>query len=322
MYFRKIYILIRHDLCMKRKIVKHGESTLTISLPSKWVKTNNIKQGQYLNLEPSKEKIIISFGTKHFEAIDIKLSEQEEGWAIGKIMRHLYISGYDEINIHFSKQYQLAEIRKGLIVLTGMEIIESKPNRCKLRCVISIDEAEYGSIIKRMLNLVSSQLEYFIEDCKAKKNSMSNEAKEIFFTFSKLCNLSRRLVNKNNIYDSIQSKYAYDFLNGLMEISLFVKYSYEEINKPEKINLNEDEIRFMDKVNLFFSELLLAYNTLNLERTKSFFIEREDIFYEVLDLLKGNNPIIMHYFLIILRNMTSIGNHILMLKIDNENEKS
>ncbi len=303
---------------MKRKIVKHGESTLTISLPSKWVKSNNIKQGQELNIDTQQEKMIISIEKKHYDTIQITFSKEEEGWAIGKILRHLYISGYDEIDINFTGQEQLEEIRKGLNVLTGMEVIESKHDKCKLRCVVSIDEAEYDSIIRRTLNLVSSQLEYLIDDCKSKKPSTYNEVNELFFTFSKLCNLSRRLINKKNIYNSIQGKYAYDFLNGLIEISLFIKYSYEHFKKNSKIDLKEKELDFVIKTNEFFQDLVLAYNNLNLNKVKNFSLEREKMFDKVLNLLNSRNAIIIHYFLMMLRNMTPIANHILMLKIDKE----
>ena len=35
---------------MKRKVVKHGVNTLTVSLPSKWIKKNNIKKGDEVNI--------------------------------------------------------------------------------------------------------------------------------------------------------------------------------------------------------------------------------------------------------------------------------
>ena len=45
---------------MKRKIVQHGQSTLTLSLPSKWVKKNNIKKGQLLDVNVSEKGLLIS----------------------------------------------------------------------------------------------------------------------------------------------------------------------------------------------------------------------------------------------------------------------
>jgi hypothetical protein len=40
---------------IKRKVILHGPSTLTVSLPSKWVKNHNIKKGDELNIEETEK---------------------------------------------------------------------------------------------------------------------------------------------------------------------------------------------------------------------------------------------------------------------------
>jgi phosphate uptake regulator len=302
---------------MERKIVQHGDSTLTISLPSKWAKANKLKGGQFLNIEASHDKLIVSPKVKHFENIETDLSENEE-WYVGRIIRHLYTAGYDEITINYSTQRQLALIRKDLELLTGLEVIESKPPYCKLKCTVSIDESEYDALIQRVLWLVLSQFDYLIEDYKKASLSNYSEVREIFLTFSKLCNLCRRLINKKNIYDSINSRYAYDFINGLIEISLYIGYSYEYAQKEKKIELTEKEFEFIQKVRDLYFELVNAYQNINVDRTRKFFESRHKMFDQVLELMKDKNPVIIHYFLIILRNMTPIGNHIVMLNLENE----
>ncbi|MBI2630252.1 AbrB/MazE/SpoVT family DNA-binding domain-containing protein [Candidatus Pacearchaeota archaeon] len=302
---------------MQRKIVRHGNSTLTISLPAKWAKVNNLKSGQQLNIETIKDNIIISPKSKYFDSIETDLSENEE-WYIGRIIRHLYTSGYDEITIHYSKPNQLALIRKDLGFLTGLEVIESKPNYCKLKCTISVDESEYDTLIKRVLWLILSQFDYFIEDCKNEKTTNHEEVKEIFNTFRKLCNVCRRLINKRHIYDSINSRYAYDFINGLIEISLYIKYSYDYIVKEGKLKLTEDEFNLVQKTREMYYELLIAYQNTNVEKTRVCFESRQAMFDEILNIFKQKNPVIMHYFLIIIRNLTPMGNHILMLNIEKE----
>ena len=36
---------------MKRKIVKQGKATMTVSLPSKWIKNNNINNADEVDIE-------------------------------------------------------------------------------------------------------------------------------------------------------------------------------------------------------------------------------------------------------------------------------
>ena len=44
---------------MKRKVVLHGPSTLTISLPYSWIRKFNIKKGQELNVEECGKELVI-----------------------------------------------------------------------------------------------------------------------------------------------------------------------------------------------------------------------------------------------------------------------
>ena len=47
---------------MKRKVNKVGPTTLSITLPSKWVKENNIKKGDELELDLKNNNISITTG--------------------------------------------------------------------------------------------------------------------------------------------------------------------------------------------------------------------------------------------------------------------
>ena len=44
---------------MKRKIVKHGPISLTVSLPSKWVKKRNLKAGDEVEVEEHNNGLFI-----------------------------------------------------------------------------------------------------------------------------------------------------------------------------------------------------------------------------------------------------------------------
>jgi len=187
---------------MKRKIVKHGDSTLTISLPSKWAKANNIKNGQFLNVESSPKGLLISSDEMSPEKLETEIKGDQE-WYVYRILRHLYTHGYDEIVMKYSTKEQLSLIRKGLKNLQGFEIVESNSKFCRIKCLTSFGEAEYESTVKRVMWLILSQFDHFIEDVNKKKPLMNEEVNEIFKTILKLNNLCRRLMNKKSPYDSV-----------------------------------------------------------------------------------------------------------------------
>lgn len=299
---------------MQRKLVKHGSTTLTISLPSKWAKLNKLKEGQLLNLDATDNSLIITIKDQHFEKINVDFADDSD-WYIGRILRHLYTAGYDELDINYTSKEQLKLIRNHLTFLTGLEIIESKPSFCRLKCTISIDESEYTELVVRAMWLLLAQFDYFIEDCKNGKIAMKEEVDHIFDTFAKLCNLGRRLINKKRIFDSTNSRYAYDFINGLMEISLYIKYSYVQLSKENKFSFHEDELGLIEKTRNMFYDLLIAYQNLDVKKVRKLIEYRSSMFDSVLEVLKKKNPIIMHYILIMIRNLTPISTHILMMNV-------
>jgi hypothetical protein len=245
----------------------------------------------------------------------------EEEWYINRILRHLYTSGYDEIKINYSKREQLELIRKAIANLTGMEIVESNPQYCLLKCVISSDDSDYQQIVGRILWLIQSQFDYFIEDCKKGKPTMVKEVIEIHKTVLRLNNLSRRMINKKPLYDSIISRYVYWFLTSLLNISSFILYSYEYSAKTDKLKLTEKELQLIKTTSEFYSKIHLAYKNLNINKTREFFEEREALFDDILEVLKEDNPVITHYFLDILKEMSSIGNLIISLKVNEKKGK-
>jgi len=301
---------------MKRKLVKHGESTLTISLPSKWVKGHSLKRGDYLNMEISDQGLVLSPEITHYEKIEINL-EKKDNWYIEKILTNLYISGFDEIKIKMSNIDQLELIRRSLIELTGFEIIETKKDYCIIKNIASIDNVNYEETIERIFWMILSQFDNLLEDLKKKKLTNYNLSVNDHKTIIKQINLSRRIINKKISFGLITSKYVFNFLTSLLNISRIIQYSYEYLKRTGNLQFSEDELDFIFKMREFYYLLILAYKNLNLEKTKTFLEEREKISDNSLEILKAKNPAIMHFFLDVLKELSGISNLIIILTIKN-----
>ncbi len=301
---------------MKRKLVKHGESTLTVSLPSKWIKNHSLKNGDYLNLDISDQGLILSPESTHYDKIEINF-EKRDNWYIEKILTNLYISGFDEIRVKFGSAEQLESVRRCLIELTGFEIVETKKDYCIIKNIASIDSVNYEETIERVFWMILSQFDNFIEDLKKEKLSNYAISTNDHRTIIKQINLSRRLINKKISFGLITSKYVFNFLTSLLNISRIIHYSYEYLKRTDSLNLSEEEMNFILKMREFYYLLILAYKNLNLEKTKTFLEEREKISDDSLEMLRKKNPIIMHFFLDVLKELSGVSNLIFMLTIKN-----
>jgi phosphate uptake regulator len=300
---------------MKRKIVKHGDSTLTVSLPSKWAKVNKIMNGQYINVEVSEQGLLLTTENSHYEKLEINFSKNDNGY-ITRLLTNVYIFGFDELKIKFYNNEQLKLIRKTIASLLGYEIIETKKSYCIIKNIGSIDAVDYEKTIDKLLWMILAQFDNFIEDCNNKKIANFEETNNNYETILKMINLCRRLINKKFSYGPATSKYMYNFLTSLLNISRSITYSYEQAYNKEQIQLTKKENDLIKKMREFYYDLALAYKNLDVEKTKIFLEERENISNESLLILKEENPIIVHFFLDVLKELSSISNLILILTME------
>jgi phosphate uptake regulator len=301
---------------MKRKVVQHGNTTLTLSLPSKWVKNNNVKKGDFLNLEMTEKGILINSKIIKFGSVELDLSNEEK-WYIHRILTHLYNYGFDEIKINYSNKKIISIIREKLKELSGFEVIECASNYCKIKSMTFAGESEFNNTIKRIFWQILSQYDSFIEDAEKSKYSNYEESLEVNKVIIKLINLSKRILNKNEIFGRITSKYFHNLNTSLLNISRSLIYSYERANK-EKSVFSIEEISLMKKLRELYQVLSGAYTDLDLEKIKIFLNERELIIEDSLKLLQGKNPIIMHFFLDLFKEFSSISNYVIASNLNKE----
>ena len=92
---------------MKRRVIKQGHNTLTVTLPSKWVKDLNISAGDEIELI-EKEKGILLTSEKHngetkraeFDVSDMDIP------TIWKHFMSVYREGYDEVKVKFNPKLE------------------------------------------------------------------------------------------------------------------------------------------------------------------------------------------------------------------------
>ena len=118
---------------MFRKLIKHGESSLTVSLPRYFVKENNLKKGQEIDIREVDNGLFLSVNNhKELRLISIDLSGQF--CVIRKILGATYKCGYDEVNITFSSFNELKEIKDALqSQFEGFEIITQGKNNIVIK---------------------------------------------------------------------------------------------------------------------------------------------------------------------------------------------
>jgi phosphate uptake regulator len=146
-----------------RKIQKTGVSTMTVSLPKKWVEEQGLKRGDPLEVDVLRDgSLTISsiIGDKD-EPVQ-KVVEVEKGEQGSHLMRKLiaaYLAGYDIIEVRSSQRldYELKrEVKEFSRLVIGPEVIDETSNSLVLHDLSDPAELPQRKCVRRMHLLVNS----------------------------------------------------------------------------------------------------------------------------------------------------------------------
>ncbi len=301
---------------MKRKVIKTGEGTFVISLPKGWVQSNNIQKGQSLTVEEEFDLLRVYAEEKALKKTSLKLGN-ESFWYLNRVLRKMYASGYDEIELKLKDPKQMEDIRKCVEYLEGFEIVRSDKNTCLIKGLLKSDDLSYKEIIDNMLWLIKSQFDLLYEFIIKKDSEMNKEIDGIKNTITKLAHLGRRLLNIQEKQDIAMLKDSYLLFTNLIYISSYIVYSAEEIVK-NKLILSKEEVSLVKDALEMYGELLWAKKSGKLIEVQKFFQKRSDSFESDIKLLSGKNPAVVHFVLGIRKEMNGVGNYLLLESLESK----
>jgi hypothetical protein len=237
------------DSVMRRKLVKQGPSTLTVSLPSTWVKANNLHTGQEVVLVTQQNKVIVSVDLAEEEGsivnIDVRpLSPRMVGW----ILSAMHKKGYDEIRLTANPdQYSAIEARVNKSLL-GYEIVQHQGTTLVIRFITKIDAEEFPVLLRRAFLVTISLAESVVKTPHEAKDALMLEE-----TNNRITNYCERILNKSaHQQPDIVFKYLIVWL--LEKIA----DQYRDAIQAGKINV-EDAKTCLDLLKLFY-ELYYKYS--------------------------------------------------------------
>lgn len=151
---------------MKRKVIKQGHNTLTVTLPAKWVKENNLLPGAEVELlEKDRDLLITTQNTDVSKKATIRVMRPKR--LVSRHIFNLYRKGVDEIRIHYDDPIIIKDIYKFIPLLMGFEISVQGTDHTVIRNVLSIKDKEFDSSMRRYLLVTKSLAEESYNALKA-----------------------------------------------------------------------------------------------------------------------------------------------------------
>lgn len=143
---------------MKRKVVKHGPSTLIISIPSAWARKYGIKQGDELDVDEQESRLIIDTkGERKLPEITIDISDLPNK-IVSRFLVNSYQIGYDKINITHESPKQQIIIQNKIPEFLGYEIIERTNEGCVIKNIATKIDIDFQPAVRKIFLLTKSMI--------------------------------------------------------------------------------------------------------------------------------------------------------------------
>ena len=150
-----------------RKVQRVGHSTLTVSLPSDWVRQVGLKQGGVVTLRLSEfGELIVTPGSElegeETTICQINADACKDRELLGRTITGNYILGRDTIIISSEKGIspeQAIEIRESTRRLSGLGIVDQSPNQTVIQCFLDPSKFSITSLLSRLHKVALSMLE-------------------------------------------------------------------------------------------------------------------------------------------------------------------
>ncbi len=234
---------------MKRKLVKQGTATMMISLPSKWIKANNLGKGDEINLEEKGKELIINTKEtlKQKKEAKIKITKDNQQ-DIKNILTHLYRKGFDKIALEGLTPNLLKETR--IItnsLLLGFEITERNSTKCIIENISEPIGQKYDVILKKIFLIIKETQDLIIKDFEKGRFTNMQEIEETKNQQDKFILFCRRLLIKEK-FDNLLD---WELLTFLMHIKHTYYYLYKYVSK-NKIKPDKEIIKLLINLKDYF----------------------------------------------------------------------
>ena len=187
---------------MKRKVNRVGQNTLTISLPSNWVKQYSVKQGDELEILEQGKSIMVGCSDsieEEIKEISIEIDE-EHSTHVRSMLGALYRKGYDIIRVRYYNEDVLRLINESVNNLIGFEVMEHNTGSCVVQSILKESEDEFYSTLNKMLNVVKTMSQVVSEDYSSGNYSRLEEAEGYRQTCWKLRDYAMRILVKKKLF--------------------------------------------------------------------------------------------------------------------------
>ncbi len=260
---------------MRRKIIKQGNNTFTVSLPKKWCNSHNLKESEEIDINEKGNCLVISKETyRRNKEVKIDITGLS-GSTVILLIESLYTYGYNNIIITTKnkkiKFYMRGEvfvtpkvINLALNRLIGAEITDSSNDFYKIQVITEESKEKFNTIIRRIFRLTINLFDTFVEGARKKDRALVESVRFKHTNIKKLINYALRILNKFGHEEADKTTFYFAIINFLNKIGEIIKNYAGYTIIEGKLNLSKKCCDMMDEISnafKFYYEIFYEYDT-------------------------------------------------------------
>lgn len=259
---------------MRRKIIKQGYNTLTISLPRRWCKDHSLKGGEEIDISEKGNSLVLSKEAyKGTESVTVDITGLNRSTII-LLIQSLYNYGYELINITtkdskakyymYNEEYPISSIINDSINrLVGAEIISSTPSSFKIQIIIDESKEKFDVILRRIFRLIMELFDIFVEGIRKRDKAMIESIEFKHISVKKFANYALRLLNKFGHEEADKTTFYFAIVSFLSKIDEIVKNFAGHTIREGRLDLSKtcsDMIEEISKAFKLYYESFYKYD--------------------------------------------------------------
>ena len=243
---------------MKRKVIKQGNNTLTITLPRTWTGKFNIKPGDELDVAENDRNLVIG---GHKDTKEYSISVDVSGLdrtTILILLQGIYRYGHDRIEITSKHQsvphYRIArEVSMAPVVynvtnrFVGAEVVSASEKRFLVKRLADESIDDFQNVLRRVFLLLNEMMDSFIKGAKKNDLSVLDSIEFQHTNIKRFINFCLRLLNKYGYEDARKTCFYFHIISLLSKSDDIIKNNARrmlmhkaELTSKHSIELLED----------------------------------------------------------------------------------
>ncbi|MBT4716623.1 hypothetical protein HOB85_01490 [Candidatus Woesearchaeota archaeon] len=270
---------------MRRKIIKQGNNSYTLTLPIKWIRQLNLDKESELEIEESQHKLTLTPSGKQKrieKATEFHFTKKEfnipglKHRHVQRVIAAAYKAGFDSIKITTDHPPVLDYIEKRINYFMGIEVVDRGENYCLIKNLVAGLDEEFDTVFRRAFLITNRIGKESLELIKRNKHKELTNLNSLEQTNNKITDFCKKLLAVKDYKEPKKTKYIYALTAENERLVDEFKYIFDYLAE-NKIHLTKNTVKLYELITKEIENFNSGFYKFSMEQVYELSKNREEI---------------------------------------------